>query len=89
VLRAFEAAAPVILSKERDMYRIPGLCLGKVLLKKSQAKGTINDINWFPVIRGLPPRGLGEEKLCEHLKSLLETQDKEEGHSFLSAPPLS
>jgi hypothetical protein len=45
LLRAFEAAAPVIPSKERNMYMIPGLCLGKVLLKKSQAKWTIHDIN--------------------------------------------
>ncbi len=63
------------------MYRIPGLCLGKVLLKKSQAKRTIHDIILF--IRGLPPTALGEEKHREYLKSLLETQDKEQGLSFL------
>ena len=47
VLRAFEAAAPVIPSKERNMYRIPGLCLGKVLLKKSQAKWTTQTVQGF------------------------------------------
>ena len=81
-LRAFEAAATAILNNERDVYKIPGLCFGKDLLKKPQATWTIHEVRWFLIIHRLPATG-AEEKLREHVKSLLETLDNEQESSFL------